>query len=129
MVCNIFPIKSFDGETNFNKFPIICLCGSVRCKERFLEVAKYMELSGRIVVMPNVYSKTDNIILTEEDLELLTEIHNKKIEMSDEVFIIDDLGPDGKPYIGYSTKQEIEYAKTLGKPIVYLSEGDEQCPK
>ena len=44
---------------------ITCICGSVRFKKIMLEVARYLELDkGRIVVMPNVYSKIDSVTLT-----------------------------------------------------------------
>lgn len=103
------------------KFPIVCLCGSTRFKKDFLLVAKNMELSGMIVVMPNVYSKADNIKLTDEQLKLLTDIHNEKLELCDEVYIVDAIGDNGFPYIGNATRQEIEYAKKLKKPIRYFS--------
>ena len=54
---------------------------------------------------------------TEGTKEMLDDMHKRKIDMSDEVFIID---VDG--YIGASTQSEIEYAKHTGKIIHYLSE-------
>ena len=46
---------------------------------------------------------------------MLADIQNKKIEMADEIFVINKNG-----YIGDSTKIEIEFAKSLGKKINYL---------
>lgn len=46
----------------------------------------------------------------------LDELHLRKIDLADEVFVLD---VDG--YIGSSTKREIEYAVSKGKPVWYLS--------
>ena len=42
-------------------------------------------------------------------------MHKRKIDMADEIFVINVGG-----YIGASTLPEIEYAKATGKPIKYL---------
>lgn len=102
--------------------PIVCLCGSVRFKTEFLRVAQDQELEGKIVVMPNVFSKADNINLTPEQLALLVTIHDQKLEMCDEVYVVDAPDETGTPYIGDSTKREIEIARKLQKPVRYLSE-------
>ena len=47
--------------------------------------------------------------------EMLDDIHKRKIDMSDEIFVIN---VDG--YIGESTRSEIEYAAAHGKSIRYL---------
>ena len=46
---------------------------------------------------------------------MLDDMHKRKIDMADEIFVID---VDG--YIGDSTRSEIEYAKATGKPVRYL---------
>lgn len=46
---------------------------------------------------------------------MLDEMHKQKIDMSDEIYVI-NVGE----YIGESTKSEIEYAKTKNKKISYL---------
>ena len=46
---------------------------------------------------------------------MLDEMHKQKIDMSDEIYVINVEG-----YIGESTKNEIEYAKARGKKISYL---------
>ena len=46
---------------------------------------------------------------------ILDELHLRKIDMSDELFIINKDG-----YIGDSTRNEIEYAEKQGKPVFYL---------
>ncbi len=46
----------------------------------------------------------------------LGSVHFQKIRMADEVYIVD---PGG--YVGESTRREIAYAESLGKPVRYLS--------
>jgi hypothetical protein len=46
---------------------------------------------------------------------MLDELHKRKIDLADEVFIINKGG-----YIGESTRSEIEYAKAHNKVITYL---------
>ena len=43
------------------------------------------------------------------------DMHKRKIDMSDEIFVINVGG-----YIGSSTRSEIEYAKAKGKAVRYL---------
>ncbi|HSE43820.1 MAG TPA: hypothetical protein VLA89_00670, partial [Gemmatimonadales bacterium] len=46
----------------------------------------------------------------------LSGVHFQKIRMADEVYIVD---PGG--YVEESTRREITYAESLGKPVRYLS--------
>lgn len=47
--------------------------------------------------------------------EMLDDMHKRKIDMADEIFVINVGG-----YIGDSTKSEIEYAIKNGKKVNYL---------
>ena len=47
--------------------------------------------------------------------EMLDDMHKRKIDMADEIFVINVNG-----YIGDSTKSEIEYATKQGKKVNYL---------
>jgi len=53
--------------------------------------------------------------VTPEIKDMLDRVHKRKIELSDSIFV---LNKDG--YIGKSTHSEIEYAKSLGKEIIFL---------
>ena len=100
---------------NKNKYKIITLCGSIKFKDEFMKVQEKLTLDGNIVLTPNFFN---NIKKEEIDLEtkkMLDEIHKQKIDMSDEIYVINFGG-----YIGESTKTEIEYAKTKGKKVSYL---------
>ena len=100
---------------NKNKYNIITLCGSIKFKDEFMKVQEKLTLDGNIVLTPNFFN---NIKKEEIDLEtkrMLDEMHKQKIDMSDEIYVINFGG-----YIGESTKNEIEYAKTKGKKVSYM---------
>ena len=47
--------------------------------------------------------------------EMLDDMHKRKIDMADAIFVINAVG-----YIGSSTKSEISYALATGKDVEYL---------
>ena len=57
-------------------------------------------------------AKMESLLISQ--LELLKEAHFKKIELSDSILVVNI-----NNYIGNSTNLEIEYAKKLGKEIIY----------
>lgn len=97
------------------KAPKVCLCGSTRFKEKFIEVAKEFTLKGYIVTMPMVFVHSGDEDISREQKDFLDEIHKAKIADADLVYILNCGG-----YIGNSTKSEIEWAQELGKEIEYL---------
>ena len=98
---------------------IVCLCGSTRFKDEFLEWNRFFTLHDCIVVMPGVFAHAGDEI-TDEQKENLDALHKYKIAMADLVFIVDKDG-----YIGKSTSEEIGFAKALHIPIEYMSETKE----
>ena len=78
-----------------------------------MEIAEKMALDGNCVLTP-VYPVLENYKRTDRQLELLKEAHFKKIELSDSILVVNI-----NNYIGNSTNLEIEYAKKLGKEIIY----------
>lgn len=102
------------------KYKVITLCGSTKFKDEFLQQQKRLTLEGNIVISVGLFGHADGeykTVITDEVKEMLDDIHKRKIDMSDAIFVID---VDG--YIGSSTRSEIEYAKATGKEIMYLSE-------
>ena len=106
-------------------YKVITLCGSTRFKEEFLNVQKDLTLKGNIVLSvglfghsgdSEVWENMDEGTLTKTK-EMLDDMHKRKIDMADEIFVINVNG-----YIGESTKSEIEYAKSLGKRVIYLED-------
>ena len=98
------------------KYPVITLCGSTRFKEQFLEAQKRLTLEGNIVISVGLFGHSgDNEVWTPGTKEMLDDMHKRKIDMADGIFVIN---VDG--YIGESTRSEIEYAKKTGKTVKYL---------
>ncbi|MBW9212156.1 MULTISPECIES: hypothetical protein [Terrabacteria group] len=107
------------------KYQVVTLCGSTRFKDEFMQVQKNLTLAGKIVISVGlfghsgdneVWEKMDEGTLTKTK-EMLDDMHKRKIDMADEIFVINKNG-----YIGDSTKSEIAYAKKMGKKISYLEE-------
>lgn len=97
------------------EYKIVTLCGSTRFKDEFLRVQKELTLKGNIVISVGLFGHSgDNEVWTEGTKEMLDDMHKRKIDMADEIYIINVGG-----YIGSSTKSEIEYAKSKGLPIRY----------
>ena len=99
------------------KFKIITLCGSTKFKDDFMVEQKRLTLEGNIVISVGVFGHSDGDVLTIDVKDILDDIHKSKIDLSDEIFVINVGG-----YIGTSTKSEIEYAKSTGKMVKYLEE-------
>ena len=97
------------------KYNIITLCGSIKFKDEFLKVQEKLVLEKNIVFTPNFFSNISKEEISLETKKMLDEMHKQKIDMSDEIYVINQEG-----YIGESTKLEIEYAKSKGKKITYL---------
>ena len=93
---------------------VITICGSLKFQKEMMIVAEKLALEGNCVLTP-AYPISENLEKTEKQLEKLKEAHFKRIELSDSIYVINK-----DNYIGKSTKLEIEYAKKLGKEIIYL---------
>lgn len=91
---------------------IVCLCGSSRFRDEFQRAAETETLAGRIVLSLGVFSQASGAALSAEQLEQQRRLHQHRIDLADEVLIIN---PGG--YVGESTAEEIEYARTQGKLI------------
>lgn len=97
-------------------YKVITLCGSTRFKEVFLEAQKRLTLEGNIVISVGLFGHAgDDEVWAEGTKEMLDDMHKRKIDMADEIFVINVGG-----YIASSTRSEIEYAKATGKPVRYL---------
>ena len=94
---------------------IITLCGSTKFKEEYDEINKKLTLRGNIVISCGVWKHQMNREFSKGEIDLLEEIHFRKIDLADEIFIIN---PNN--YIGKHTKLEIDYAKSKNKKIRYL---------
>jgi hypothetical protein len=98
------------------KYPIITLCGSTRFKEQFLEAQKRLTLAGNIVISVGLFGHSgDDEVWSPGTKEMLDNMHKRKIDMADGIFVINVGG-----YIGESTRSEIDYAIRNGKTVEYL---------
>lgn len=95
---------------------IITICGSLKFKQEMMIIAEKMALEGNCIITP-VYSILENYKITDEQIKKLKEAHFKKIELSDAILVV-----NVNNYIGNSTKLEIDYAKELGKEIIYYTD-------
>ena len=101
-----------------NGFKVITLCGSTRFKDEFLEAQKRLTLEGNIVISVGLFGHSgDDEVRNEGVKEMLDCQHLAKIDLADEIFVINVGG-----YIGESTRREIAYAKSKGKTVAYLED-------
>lgn len=105
-----------------NKPRIICLCGSTRFTREMLikqwELTKYGFVVLAWCALPDDYFEgEDKTHIGDQEgvKEIVDEVHLRKIDLADEIQVINIGG-----YIGESTTKEIEYAKSIGKPVKYL---------
>ena len=98
------------------KYKVITLCGSTKFKDDFMREQKRLSLEGNIVISVGMFGHSgDEEVWTEGVKEMLDDMHKRKIDMADEIFVINKGG-----YIGSSTKSEIEYAIAHGKKVNYM---------
>jgi hypothetical protein len=100
---------------------VVVLCGSTRFFKEFM-LANYNEtMAGKVVFSVGVFGGSgieahgEHIDLSASDKNMLDIIHKRKIDLSDEVLVINVGG-----YIGESTRSEIDYAIAHGKNVRYL---------
>jgi len=100
---------------------VVCLCGSTRFFNEF-QLANYQEtMAGRIVLSVGFYPHStqqahgEDIGCTAEQKHALDQLHMRKIDLADEILVLNVGG-----YIGSSTVGEIAYATRIGKRIRYL---------
>ena len=100
------------------RYKVITLCGSTKFKEQFLETQKRLTLEGNIVISVGLFGHSgDDEVWTPGTKEMLDDMHKRKIDMADAIFVINVGG-----YIGESTKSEIEYARSQGKEVLFMED-------
>jgi hypothetical protein len=104
---------------------VITLCGSTRFPDAFALANMHLSLQGHIVIGLGMLGHADEPrgarFLTSDGDEStpekqgLDELHFRKIDLSDEIYVVNVGG-----YIGSSTRREIAYAITHGKEIRWM---------
>lgn len=105
-----------------NGTKVICLCGSTRFTAEMLVTQWNFTKQGHVVLswcaLPDGYfNGEDRTHIGDQEgvKEIVDEVHKRKIDLADEVFVINIDG-----YIGESTRSEIDYAISHNKPVRYL---------
>lgn len=117
VVCGMLE-ESCKKYTINNHYRIITLCGSTKFKDAFMREQKRLTLDGNIVISVGLFGHSGDEeawSCNGETKNMLDDMHKRKIDMSDGIFVINENG-----YIGESTKAEIRYALEHGKTIEFL---------
>ena len=104
-----------DAKRRLSLPRIVAICGSTRFMAEMAEADLRETAAGRIVVKPGCDLKSPHALWSDpagaESLKArLDELHRAKIRLADEVLVVGG-------YVGDSTRAEIAYARTLGKPL------------
>ena len=97
-------------------YKVITLCGSTRFKEDFERVNRELTLMGNIVISVGCFGHAGDTF-TERQKIMLDDIHKRKIDMADAIYVINKDG-----YIGSSTRSEIKYAIAHGKQVILMED-------
>lgn len=92
---------------------VVCICGSTRFRAEIAEANRDLTLAGKIVLAPGVFAH-DGDVITGEQKAALDRLHLDKIDLANEVLVVN---PGG--YVGDSTSREIAYAQRTYKPVTY----------
>ena len=98
------------------EYKVITLCGSTRFKDDFERVNSELTLAGNIVISVGCFGHSGDTF-TEEQKVMLDDMHKRKIDMADAIYVINKDG-----YIGSSTRSEIKYALMHGKQVIYMED-------
>lgn len=103
-----------------SKPKIVTLCGSTRFYPAFQEANFQETMAGRIVLSVGFYPHNsqvhgEGVGITPEQKEALDVLHKQKIDLSDEILVLNVGG-----YIGDSTRSEIRHAVQTGKAVRWL---------
>jgi len=101
------------------KYKIITLCGSTRFKEEFMSAQKDLTLNGFLVISVGCFGHSGDVF-TEEQKIMLDDMHKRKIDMADAIYVINK-----GDYMGDSTRSEIAYAKKHNKKVIYMEAHNE----
>lgn len=101
-----------------NKPKKIFFCGSLRVALDAFKRAEYQSvIDGNIALLPCcMFVDIQREYGAESDYkQKADELHKRKIDLCDEVHVLNVNG-----YISESTRSEIAYAESIGKPVTYL---------
>ena len=96
---------------------VVCLCGSTKFKQAFIDANFRETMAGKIVLSVGFFGHADSHIYTptEQEKSALDELHLRKIDLADEILVLNVGG-----YLGDSTKRELAYATITNKSVRFL---------
>lgn len=109
--CLIILICAIVFRDKNKKIKVVTICGSMKFQKEMKEIANKLELKNGFCVIQCTYGLSAP---NENDKRQLAFLHEKKIDISDAIYVVNING-----YIGESVKQEIAYAKSHGKKVIY----------
>lgn len=102
---------------------VVTLCGSSRFCD-IMAVCQWLieKNEGAVTLglhlLPGWYTTVEDHLAEAEGVaDKLDELHLRKIDISDEIFVV-----NLNHYVGDSTRREVLYAKSLGKPIRWFTD-------
>ncbi len=98
---------------------IVTICGSMKFQSHIRALAEKLTLENGYIVIQCVYFE-ENREFSLQELCILRDIHLRKIELSDAIFVV-NVGR----YIGEFTRREIEFAHSLHKEVLFLESVNE----
>ncbi|MFE9738876.1 hypothetical protein [Streptomyces sp. NPDC006477] len=109
--------KLAEAKTGLTIPEIVVICGSTRFMQEMADADRELTFAGAIVVKPGCDMKTPDPLwadpeVAERGKARLDGLHRAKIRLADRVLVVGD-------YIGDSTRAEIAYARSLGKPVTF----------
>ncbi|ALS37857.1 hypothetical protein ABID30_000475 [Enterococcus rotai] len=96
---------------------VITVCGSLKFKDEMMTLGLQMELAGHVILLPIFPINKTKEEFSEKELAILSNMHKEKIKLSDAILVIDI-----DSYIGNSTRNEIEFAHSLKKEVLYYTD-------
>ncbi len=96
---------------------IITICGSLKYQDEIMKISEEVTLQGNCILSIIYPASRDISAYSAEERKLFGAMHRERIRLSDAILVvnIDD-------YIGESTRQEIEFARSLNKEILYYAD-------
>lgn len=96
---------------------IITICGSLKFQNEMMKISEVLELKGNCILTPIYPTRNSKNDYTKSEILMFNKMHKEKIKISDSILVM-----NVDNYIGTSTKSEIEFAKALGKEILYYTD-------
>lgn len=95
-----------------NDIKVVTICGSMKFLDDMKRISGELEIKNGYCVIQCVYDIDKNA--TQEEMANVVNAHWKKIDISDAIYVVNIGG-----YIGNSTRNEINYALSKGKEVIY----------